>query len=87
VPHFAHQVLVDFSARLLVATGIRSGDTSVGASLLGKADLRGYPAHGIAHPPGYLDRVREGLLDPAAMPEVVRDGPIHALVDGKFPFG
>jgi LDH2 family malate/lactate/ureidoglycolate dehydrogenase len=87
MPTFPHEALADFSERILTAAGMRMDHAQLVAALLSKADLRGYPAHGIAHLPAYLEHVRNGLIDITAVPEVVREGPSHARIDGHFAFG
>ena len=44
-------------------------------------------SHGFARLPSYIERVRRGLLDPNAEPEVVKDGDTMILMDGHNGFG
>lgn len=87
MPRFDPAALEDFAARLLMAVGLPAPDADLTASLLVKADLQGYPGHGVAHIGSYLTRINAGILQVVEPPEVIRDGPAFALIDGKLCFG
>src|SRR3954452_14896881 len=76
-----------FVRRLLAAHGLPEGDAAIIASCLVSADLRGVDTHGICRLPGYLDRVRHGLIN--ARPELKphRITPVAASLDGQDAFG
>ena len=57
------------------------------ADLLVKAELAGYGSHGVGRVKQYVNGIGTGILDPAAVPEVVLDLPAAARVDGKRAFG
>lgn len=57
------------------------------AKLLVRANLRGHDSHGVIRIPQYIASWRKGDADPTAEPEVIRQGPATALVDGKLGFG
>lgn len=87
MPRFAYQELESFVERLLSAAGLSADHAQLTAGLLVKADLQGYPAHGVAHIPSYLERIKVGLLQTEEPPEIVREGPTFGLIDGKHCFG
>ena len=76
-----------FVRRLLIANGLPDADAAVVAACLVRADLRGVDTHGIALLPGYLNRVRKGLINrrPQLVPE--RISPVAARLDGQDGFG
>ncbi len=76
-----------FTRQLLLAHGLPDGDAATVAGCLVSADLRGVDTHGIARLPGYLDRVRRGLINakPSLKPERVT--PVAATLDGQNAFG
>ena len=76
-----------FVRRLLVAHGVPDGDAATIAHCLISADLRGVDTHGIARLPGYLDRVRRGLINPRPKLEPKRVTPVAATLDGQDGFG
>jgi LDH2 family malate/lactate/ureidoglycolate dehydrogenase len=76
-----------FARRLLAAHGVPDADAATVAACLVSADLRGVDTHGLCRLPGYLDRVRRGLINPR--PELVprRVTPAAAALDGQNGFG
>lgn len=76
-----------FTRQLLLAHGLPDADAAIVAACLVSADLRGVDTHGIARLPGYLDRVRRGLINakPTLKPERVT--PVAAALDGQDAFG
>jgi LDH2 family malate/lactate/ureidoglycolate dehydrogenase len=76
-----------FVRRLLAAHGLPEADAAIVASCLVSADLRGVDTHGIARLPGYLDRVRRGLINPRPVLGPRRVTPVAASLDGQDGFG
>jgi LDH2 family malate/lactate/ureidoglycolate dehydrogenase len=76
-----------FARQLLLAHGLPETDASIVASCLVSADLRGVDTHGIARLPGYLDRVRRGLINAKPNLEPERVTPVAATLDGQNAFG
>ncbi len=77
-----------FMADVLMALGVPGEDAKVAADVLITADKRGIDSHGINRlKPMYCDRIRAGTLDPKAKPEVVREGPTTAVIDGHHGLG
>lgn len=72
---------------LLLAHDVPTDDAEIIANCLVSADLRGVDTHGVLRLPGYLDRVRRGLINPRAKIEVKRVTPVSAAVDGQNGFG
>jgi LDH2 family malate/lactate/ureidoglycolate dehydrogenase len=58
----------------------------MGEALVG-ANLAGHDSHGVIRIPAYVRQIKDGGLDPAARPTVVRETPTTALVDGGWAFG
>ncbi len=83
----AHGAADAFARALLAAHGVPAEDAAIVAGCLVRADLRGVDTHGLVRLPGYLDRVRRGLVDPrpALFPERVT--PVAAALDGHNGFG
>jgi len=50
-------------------------------------NLMGHDSHGVIRITAYLDMIREGRIVPRAQPEVVKETPTTALVDGHWAFG
>ncbi|MCC7353429.1 MAG: Ldh family oxidoreductase [Anaerolineae bacterium] len=58
----------------------------VADSLVG-ADLAGVYSHGVLRIPHYYSFIQAGWLRPANRPEVIRESPSTAVIDGKWGFG
>jgi LDH2 family malate/lactate/ureidoglycolate dehydrogenase len=76
-----------FARRLLTAHDVPEHDAATVAACLVRADLRGVSTHGLVRLPGYLDRLRRGLINarPALVPERVTS--VAAALDGQDGFG
>ena len=62
-------------------------DSRLVAKLLVKAELRGYPGHGVTRIRPYLSWVKEGTLNIRERPQVVREGKTTAVIDGNHYIG
>jgi len=71
-----------FAAALLAAHGVPEADARRSAECLVLADLRGVQTHGLLRLPGYLDRIRKGLVYPKPQLSPVRVTPVAASLDG-----
>ncbi|KAH8591755.1 Malate/L-lactate dehydrogenase [Bisporella sp. PMI_857] len=87
------QVYVDaaeakrFVEAVLQGNGVPKGNASIVAKCLVAADLRGVDTHGVNRIPSYMERIRQGVLDAKAEPEVRQVTPVVAHVDGHNGFG
>src|SRR5436189_2325703 len=77
----------EFVRRLLAAHNVPDADAATIAACLVSADLRGVDTHGICRLPGYLDRVRRGLINPRPVLKPQRVTPAAAALDGQDGFG
>lgn len=87
MPKIDHKKLLDFCKELLSAGGIPSVDAHLVASLLVRAELRGYAGHGVTRVGQYLQFIENKIYDLNAAPAVEREGKITAVVDGKHYIG
>ncbi|GAO19688.1 uncharacterized protein UV8b_03430 [Ustilaginoidea virens] len=71
---------------ILQGNGVPAADAATIAACLVAADLRGVDSHGISRIPSYVERIRRGVLDPAAAPAVTQVTPAAALVDARNGF-
>ncbi len=82
------EVLEDFCRRALVSAGVPEGDAAIVADVLITSDRLGIDSHGINRLKAiYLDRIREGILNPVTEIAVVRDRAATALLDGNNGMG
>src|SRR5262249_34382379 len=76
-----------FARRLLLAHGVPEPDAATVAACLVGADLRGVDTHGPCPLPGYLARLRPGLINPRPVLKPERVTPAVAALDGQNGFG
>ena len=87
MPKIDHTELLRFSQELLLTGGMPQGDAELVARLLVKADLRGYPGHGVTRIPSYLAWTHDRTIDLRKRPKIIREGKITAVVDGNHYIG
>ncbi|WP_062207643.1 Ldh family oxidoreductase [Streptomyces sp. NBRC 109706] len=77
----------DFATRLLTAHALPDEDARTVARCLIEADLRGVDTHGLVRLPGYLRRLRAGLVNPRPELAPHRVVPSAAALDGRDGLG
>lgn len=87
MPRLDHETLLSFSTRLLAAGGMPSDDAALVAKLLVRADLRGYPGHGVTRVPPYLRWIQDGTIKLEEKPKILRERKISAVIDGNHYIG
>jgi len=87
VPRFAEPELRSFIERLFVAAGLGEDAAAQAATPLLLADRRGIESHGAARLPGYVRRLRNGLIDPDAQLTVDRETPSTVAFCGNNGLG
>ncbi|MBP7736696.1 MAG: Ldh family oxidoreductase [Spirochaetes bacterium] len=77
-----------FMVDVLKAAGVPDEDARICADILITSDKRGIDSHGINRlKPIYIDRIKDGILNPITKMEVVREGPTTAVIDGHDGMG
>lgn len=78
----------DFIKKVLVKAGIPAEDSKVISDVLITADKLGFDSHGVNRlKPIYLDRIKEGVLNPLTEYEIVRETPTTVVIDGHNGMG
>ena len=72
---------------ILQGNGMPFEEADTVAKCLVAADLRGIDTHGCNRLPSYMERIRQGVLDPKARPTLHEATPVVAQVDGHNGFG
>jgi LDH2 family malate/lactate/ureidoglycolate dehydrogenase len=82
------QVLEKFMTDALKAAGVPAEDARTICEVLIESDKRGIDSHGIGRlKPIYIDRIRDGILNPVTTIEVLRDRKTTAVLDGHNGMG
>ncbi len=84
---FNYSELLEFGEQLLSAAGVPQKDSHLVVELLLKADLQGYPGHGITRIPSYLSRIKTGLIQLKERHRIIREGKTTAVIDGNHYVG
>ncbi|KAF2270246.1 malate dehydrogenase [Lojkania enalia] len=72
---------------ILAGNGVPSENAALIARCLIAADLRGIDTHGMNRIPSYMERIRQGVLNPEAEPILKQATPVVHHVDGQNAFG
>jgi LDH2 family malate/lactate/ureidoglycolate dehydrogenase len=79
--------LIDFATAVYAGAGMPEPDAHVIADTLVQADLWGHQSHGVLRLGWYLDRLRNGVMNPVTKIEQVVDAGAMGLVDGHDGVG
>ncbi|GAW92256.1 Ldh family oxidoreductase [Calderihabitans maritimus] len=72
---------------VLKGYGVKEEYAKTAASVMISANLRGIDSHGVAYLPIYVERIKRGVVDPKAEPEILNETTNTAIVDGKNGLG
>jgi len=81
------QKLTNFTQNVFLTFGLNKTDAYICAENLVLADLRGIPSHGVARLKRYVDGMNNGVIFPLNKPQIVKETPITATIDGKAGLG
>ena len=84
---FAPDDLITRVTRMLTAAGADQRSASLVAEGLVEADARGLPSHGLLLLPMYLDRIRQGSVDPAGSNLILNDLGALVTIDSRNGLG
>jgi len=76
-----------FAINILQRCGLSEDQATIIAGALILADLRGVDTHGLNRLPGYLARVKAGVLNPAPILSFDEKTPVCAHLDAQNTFG
>jgi hydroxycarboxylate dehydrogenase B len=84
---FQPDALSALGTRIFAALGAPEDIARIVAASLVDANLSGHDSHGVLRIPQYAQRIREGLVRPAARPRFVDGRQAIGLVSGEWGFG
>jgi len=87
MPTFTAETLEQITAAVFQAAGTPEQDARTVAQLMVWANLVGHDSHGVIHIPRYVAQIKEGLIVPGTEPEIIKDTPSAAMIDGHWNFG
>jgi len=88
VKYMPFDMMERFMIEVLKKAGIPDEDAHIVSDVLIHADKFGLDSHGVNRlKPIYLDRIREGIMNPVTRPEIIRESPTTAVIDGHHGMG
>jgi len=87
MPTLKGEQLERIAFRLFCAAGAPEVHSRIVAQHLADNNLTGHDSHGFIRVIQYIRQIKEGLIIPAAKPEIVSEFPSGAQVDGHYGFG
>lgn len=80
--------LEDYIRKVFCAVGVPYEDAKICADILIESDKRGIDSHGIGRlKPIYIDRIREGVINPITKIDMIKEGPTTAVLDANNGMG
>ncbi len=81
-------VLERFNVEIMIKAGIPEADAGIIGDVLLQADKLGFDSHGVNRLKAiYLDRIKDGILEPVTNYKIIREGPATAVIDGQNGMG
>jgi uncharacterized oxidoreductase len=87
MPILKDSYLRRIAALIFEGCGMPSEDSRIVADHLVSANLAGHDSHGVIQVTSYIDRVRNGHLEPRTSIQVVTESPSTGVIDGNWGFG
>jgi L-2-hydroxycarboxylate dehydrogenase (NAD+) len=82
------EILEKFMVNVMVKAGIPLKDAKIIGDVLIQADKLGFDSHGVNRLKSvYLDRIKEGIVNPVTNFKIVKEGPATAVIDGQNGMG
>jgi LDH2 family malate/lactate/ureidoglycolate dehydrogenase len=72
---------------ILISWGMAKSDADRTAEIMAWADLHGIDSHGFSMLTVYHERWKQGRLNIAAQPKIIKETPVSALIDGNAGLG
>ena len=82
-----HKQLYDFTKHLMMKLRVSHNDAHLVADNLITSNLRGIDSHGVGLLKLYVSGIQSGFIIPNVRPEIIKESPILAKVDGKNGLG
>lgn len=87
IARFAPDDLTTLGTKIFAALGAPDDIARLVAGSLVDANLTGHDSHGVLRIPQYAQRIREGLVRPAARPKILEGRQAIGSVSGEWGFG
>ena len=87
-PFIGWKLAENFMTAVFEKYGVPKEDARICVDVLLESDRRGIESHGCNRfKPIYIDRIKEGILNPKTEYEIIKETPTTAVVDGHNGMG
>jgi len=87
-PYLPWQLVDDFMTAVFVKMGVPEEDARLCSDVLLESDRRGIESHGCNRfKPIYIDRIKDGILNPVTKIDVIKETPTTAVLDANDGMG
>ena len=87
IPTIKAEDLREIGFQIFKAAGVPEDEARLVSDFLVRANLDGHDSHGVIRIPPYVERVLEGKIKVGVKPEIIRETPNSAVIDGRWGFG
>lgn len=84
---YSESELRNICVEVLKGYGVKPQYAEMTSSIMIYANLRGIDSHGVAYLPVYAERIKKGVIDPKAEPDILNETYSTAIIDGKNGLG
>lgn len=87
MPRIQAGELRSLGARIFEGLKVPQEEAAWVAELLVRANLVGHDSHGVIRIPQYAQAIKSALVQPGVLPEIVKESPSTALINGNWGLG
>ena len=87
MPRIPVSEIREIEVKILRNLGASQEYAELVVGMLVEASLVGHDSHGVHYITRYAERIKNGIIDPKAAPEVTKETPSTAIIDGHWGFG
>ena len=87
MPRISAEEIRELEVKILRNLGASQEYAELVVDMLVEASLVGHDSHGVHYITRYAERIKKGIIDPKAVPEVTKETASTAVVDGHWGFG
>jgi len=87
MPKVSPREIRELEVKILTNLGASTKYAEIVVDTLVEASLVGHDSHGVHYITRYAERIKNGIIDPKAVPEITKETASTAIVDGRWGFG
>ena len=87
MPRFPVHEIRELEVQILTRLGAPQSYAELVVDMLVESSLVGHDSHGAHYITRYAERIKKGIIDPKAVPTVIKETASTAIIDGHWTFG